>query len=209
MPEDSRHNQTGKAEAERISLGFANLSATVGDHIGHFFQTSEEWQAVLIPFLKTGLSAGHKCVYVMSPDHPQQEIEKALAAEGIEVAEALTSGQLVLGEGRTTPEAMRNWLNEVIADAGDRFAMTRWGGDMTWSLKKMPTSKTLMEWESMCNVLNGAPCVFLCQYDLTQFRGDVIIDAFKTHPLCIVGNVIHQNQLYTEPEVFLHGLRGQ
>ena len=208
MPNDTRHDQASRA-AERVSLGFANLSAAVGDHIGHFFQTSEEWRAVLIPFLKNGLSDGHKCVYVMSPDHAQQEIEKSLADEGVDVAEVSASGQLVLEKGRTTPQAMRDWLAEAITDAEGRFPMTRWGGDMTWSLKKMPTSKMLMEWECMCNVIDAPPVVFLCQYDLTQFRGDVVIDAFKTHPLCIVGNLIHQNPLYVEPEVFLRELGDQ
>ena len=58
----------------------------------------------------------------------------------------------------------------------------------------------------MCNVLNGPPAVFLCQYDLTQFHGNVVIDALKTHPLCIISNVIHWNPFYREPMVFLEEL---
>ncbi len=142
-------------------------------------------------------------MYVMSPDHAQDEIEESLAEAGVEVGVVLASGQLVLGEGKTTPEEMREWLVEVLSDAEEGFSITRWGGDMTWSLKKMPTSERLMKWESMCNVIDGPKVVFLCQYDLTQFRGDVVIDAFKTHPLCIVGTSIHQNPLYMEPEAFL------
>ncbi len=202
MAKNPRRNPSG-TPTESIALGLANLSASVGDHIGHFFQTSEEWRAVLIPFLKGGISAGHGCIYVTSPDHAQKEIKEALAEEGVEVDAVMASGQLVLGEGKTTPEEMREWLTEAIGEAEGRFPIIRWGGDMTWSLKKMPTSETLMEWESMCNVIDGPPVVFLCQYDLTQFLGDVVIDAFKTHPLCIVGTAIHQNPLYMEPEVFL------
>ena len=202
MPTDPRHKPSD-TPGERIALGFANLTASVGDHIGHFFQTSEEWRAVLIPFLKGGISAGHGCIYVTSPDHPRKEIKKALAEEGVEVDAVMASGQLVLAEGKTTPEEMREWLTEAIGKAEGRFPIIRWGGDMTWSLKKMPTSERLMEWESMCNVIDGPPVVFLCQYDLTQFLGDVVIDAFKTHPLCIVGTAIHQNPLYMDPEVFL------
>ena len=102
---------------------------------------------------------------------------------------------------------MREWLIEVISEAEDRFPLIRWGGDMTWSLKKMPTSETLMKWESACNAIESPPVVFLCQYDLTQFLGNVVIDAFRTHPLCIVGSAIHQNPLYMEPEVFLREVR--
>lgn len=64
-----------------------------------------------------------------------------------------------------------------------------------------------MEWETMCNVIEGPPAVFLCQYDLTQFLGSVVIDALKTHPLCVVSSVIHKNPFYEKPELFLEGLR--
>ena len=64
-----------------------------------------------------------------------------------------------------------------------------------------------MEWETHCNVIESPRAVFLCQYDLTPFRGDVVMDALKTHPLCVVSNVIHQNPYYEKPEVFLDELR--
>ncbi len=64
-----------------------------------------------------------------------------------------------------------------------------------------------MEWETHCNVIENPRAVFLCQYDLTAFRGNVVMDAMKTHPLCVVSNVIHQNPYYEKPEVFLDELR--
>ena len=78
---------------------------------------------------------------------------------------------------------------------------------MTWSLGKMPKIEQLMEWEAHCNVVENPPALFLCQYDLTTFRGDVVMDALKTHNTCIVSNVIHQNPYYEKPEVFLEELR--
>ena len=49
--------------------------------------------------------------------------------------------------------------------------------------------------------------VFLCQYELTAFLGTVVMDALKTHPICIISNVIHQNPYYEKPEVYLEELR--
>jgi hypothetical protein len=60
----------------------------------------------------------------------------------------------------------------------------------------------LMEWESMCNLMD-TPAVFLCQHELAQFTGSVLIDVLKTHPLCIIGSVMRQNPFYTKPEAFL------
>ena len=64
-----------------------------------------------------------------------------------------------------------------------------------------------MEWESACNVVEDAPVVFLCQYELSQFQGNVVVDALKTHPLCIMGSTIHRNPYYEDPEAFLDHIR--
>lgn len=185
-----------------IALGFGGLRASVGDHIGHFYQTQEEWKAILIPFLKTGLEAGDKCVYLMSPASRWRELHAELAAAQLDVNAALASGLLVLDEGKATPEELRRWFTTMSAEPSARARVLRWGGDMTWSLQSMPTSAMLMEWETMCNLMN-TPAIFLCQYDLTRFAGNVVIDALKTHPLCIIGSVMHQNPYYMEPETFL------
>ena len=60
-----------------------------------------------------------------------------------------------------------------------------------------------MEWEMHCNTVENPAAVFLCQYDLTTFLGTVVMDAMKTHPICIVGDVIHQNPYYENPKVYL------
>ncbi len=192
---------------QRIPLGFGGLHATVRDHIGHFFKTTKEWESVIVPYFKTGLERGDICVYVMSPEaHAESTIIEALAGEGVNADQYQSSGQLILGEGKTTPEGMESWLSEVAAIASARSNLVRWAGDMTWSLKKMPSSETLMKWECACNVKEVA-AVYVCQYDLTQFLGSVIVDALKTHPLCIIGGTIHKNPYYVAPEAFLEELR--
>lgn len=58
-----------------------------------------------------------------------------------------------------------------------------------------------------CNTVENPAAVFLCQYELPTFLGTVVMDAMKTHPICIVSSAIHQNQYYEKPEVYLEGLR--
>ena len=177
------------------------------DHIGHFYESREEWKSVLVPFLHTGLAAGDKCVYFMSAGPARHELSAGLAAAGIDVEHALASQQLVLDEGKTDPQEMQDTLGRALGEIGTRFPLLRWGGDMTWCLKKLPTSEQLMEWESHCNTIDQPRAVFLCQYELTAFLGTVVMDALKTHPLCVVSNAIHQNPYYQEPEAFLAQLR--
>ncbi len=193
-------------ESGRVPMGFGGLYASVGDHIGHFYQTGEERTSIVASFLRAGLETGEKCMYFMNPG-PRQELEDGLADAGIPVKAVMDSGQLVIDEGEDDPKKMQAALASALGEIPGRFPLLRWGGDMTWSLGKLPTTEMLMEWETHCNVIENPRAVFLCQYDLTAFRGNVVMDAMKTHPLCVVSNVIHQNPYYEKPEVFLDELR--
>ena len=53
-------------------MGFGNLNATIPDHIGHFYETREEWKKSIVAFLVTGLEAGDNCVYFLDPDQGDQ-----------------------------------------------------------------------------------------------------------------------------------------
>ena len=192
---------------DRVPLGFGDLYASTGDHIGHFYETSEEGKNVLISFLKTGLEARQKCVCLTSVGPLRQELQEALTATGIDVKGALASGQLVLDEGKSEPKELQDMLGKALAEIPGRFPMLRWAGVMSWALKKMPTSEKLMEWETHCNTVENPPAVFLCQYELSSFRGTVVMDALKTHPTCVISNVIHQNPYYENPGLYLEGLR--
>ena len=198
---------TNNGSEGRVPLGFGDLYASRGDHIGHFYQTTEEWKELLVPFLQAGLEASEKCVYFISPGPGREELETGLAARGVDVQGALASGQLVVDQGKSSPQEMQDALRHALAEIPGKFPLLRWGGDMTWSLKKLPTTDKLMEWETHCNTIEDPPAVFLCQYDLTTFPGNVVMDALKTHPLCIVSNIIHQNPYYESPEVFMERLR--
>ncbi len=160
----------------------------------------------MVSFLRAGLEAGEKCMYFMNPG-TRQELEDGLADAGIPVKVVMDSGQLVIDEGQDEPKKMQAALASALTEIPGAFPLLRWGGDMTWSLGKLPTTEILMEWETHCNVIENPRAVFLCQYDLTAFRGDVVMDALKTHPLCVVSNAIHQNPYYEKPEVFLDELR--
>ncbi len=207
MSEHPRSDEK-RAGDRRVPLGFANLYASPGDHIGHFYQTTAEWRNLLTAYFMVGLNADEKCVYI-NPGPEVQDLLDVLAGSGIDVQGAIASRQLVLDAGKDEPEKMQAMLESELAEIDQKFPFLRWAGNMTWSLEKMPTSETLMTWESHCNVLDDPSAIFLCQYDLSKFRGSVVMDALKTHPLCIVNNVIHQNPFYEDPESFLEELRGR
>lgn len=206
MPENPQPGRNSQRR-DRVALGFGNLHASPGDHIGHFYQTRQEWKDVIVPFLKAGVEAGEKCVYLIPSGPERQELLEALTATGVNVADALASGRLALDEGHQEPKALQEFLHRVLSEVPGKFPFLRWGGDMTWSMKKLPTSESLMIWETHCNTVENPPAVFLCQYELRAFFGSVVMDALRTHPLCLVSNVVHLNPFYEKPEVFLQEMR--
>jgi len=194
-------------QKDRVPLGFGNLYASAGDHIGHFYRTSEEEMSVLVSFLKAGLEAHDKCVCLIGSGSKRQELQEALKADGIDAESAVASGQLVVDEGASHPKELQDMLGKVLAEIPEKFTLLRWVGVMSWALKKVPTSEKLMEWETHCNTVEDPAAIFLCQYELPTFLGTVVMDAMRTHPICIVSDVIHQNPYYEKPEVYLEELR--
>ena len=78
--------------SKRISLGLPNLSAFVGQHIGHFYRTKEESKHLLVSFLKTGLLQGDSCVCHLSPHIRMVEPTGGFGSNHIDVDHALFSG---------------------------------------------------------------------------------------------------------------------
>ena len=130
-----------------------------------------------------------------------------MTAAGIDVESALASGQLVVDEGKSEPKELQEMLGKALEEIPGRFPLLRWAGVMSWALEKIPTTEKLMEWETHCNTVESPAAVYLCQYELGMFLGTVVMDAMKTHPICIVSNAIHQNPYYENPETYLEELR--
>lgn len=122
---------------------------------------------------------------------------------------ALSSGQFVLHEGVNSVEAAEEIFSELITDAeASKYRLVRHAGDMGWGLTKMPSTGELMKWEATYGLHFAPryPLIALCQYDLRLFGGEVVLDALKTHPLCIVGELVQENPFYTAPAKFLDEL---
>ncbi len=100
---------------DRVSLGFGQLYASVGDHIGHFYESGEEEQEVLVSFLKTGLEGRDKCVCLVGAGRRRETLLDRLRAAGIDVEAAIASDQLFVDEGSSDPEVHRQVLRESLA----------------------------------------------------------------------------------------------
>jgi MEDS: MEthanogen/methylotroph, DcmR Sensory domain len=51
--------------------------------------------------------------------------------------------------------------------------------------------------------------VVICVYDLAKFGGDFVIDILRTHPMALIGGVLHVNPYYVPATEFLEERRSR
>lgn len=193
---------------ETHPLGFAGLRASLGDHIGHFFEDRDEWLQVARGFLSAGVSRGDRCVYLIQDGPHREQLKSALTADGIDVEDASREGRLVIRDGLDSPEALVTLLRDHQGQESNVPGILRWGGDMVWS-RRLRDDRDLLRWEAACNEPGLSRALFLCQYEVASFSGSVVFDALKTHPICVLGRTIHRNPYYERPESLLDESTGQ
>jgi hypothetical protein len=100
-------------------------------------------------------------------------------------------------------------LLQEIAVAGERrgTGVTRLWADMQWAAEESLDVRELIEYESALNrMLARHDMATVCSYDVTRFRGSVVMDVLRMHPFVIVGGALRRNPFYIEPDEFLHEL---
>lgn len=183
-----------QSETESVDLGFGALRAVPGHHIAHFYRTEDEWLDLLVRYQAAGLEAGEKCVYLMRPER-EARWREALGALGVDVQAVLDSGQMVLVKDLELATDRVAALSEILTEIGTKYPRLRSGGDVEWT-------DTHWHWESHIDSVAGPSAVFLCQYEVSTLGGDIVIDAMRTHPVCIVGDAVVPNPLYEEHAEF-------
>jgi len=186
-----------------------------GTHLCLLYRSEEERQAVLTEYIRRGLEAGERVLYIA--DTPGGlEIREFLQKAGIDVREAerrdqlrfITAEEAYLREGRFDPKAMLDLLREDTKEALDQgFTGLRATGEMTWALRGFPGSERLIEYEALLNdFFPGSACIGLCQYDVRRFPPEILLDVLRTHPVAAIGTHLHENPFYIPPEEFLRGV---
>jgi len=201
LPRSADTEANADTEAKTVPLGFGNVTAAIGDHIAHFYKGSDQRFSVLGPYVATGLRRGDRCAFISSPAAADQ-LRDWLRDDGIDVEAACASGQLILHPGEATEEDMRALAERIEAEAldtGHRFV--RWCGDGGWALESEISVCEMLRWEALYDKCSTDwEMLALCQFDLTAFGGEVIMDALRSHPLCVMGEVVVPNPFHMAPE---------
>ncbi len=189
------------SNTDSVPLGFGETTATVGDHIAHFFRGEDQRFSVLGPYIETGLRRGDRCVFISRPEAGEALCDW-LAERGVDLEEARATDRLILHPGRDTEEDMKRLADRIDKEAReDEEPFVRWSGDGAWALDRDLTVCEMLRWEALYD--KHTPdwrMLALCQFDLTVFESDVMMDALRTHPYCVMGDVVVPNPFHESPE---------
>ncbi len=185
---------------------FENLQP--GDHLCCLYETEEERQAALAPYLRRGLEQGEKALYIVDTN-TAETILGCLRNEGLPVEQFLKSGQFAIlthaeaymQQGFFDPALLRAETKKALAQG---YTALRAASEMTWALRGLPGSERLIEYEIKLNeFLPGSRCLALCQYDRRRFKPEALLDVLRTHPLSVIGAQIYNNFYYIPPAEML------
>ena len=197
---------------ERKSVEFAGRKLAEQRHICAFFNSTDEEHRVLHSFIKDGFGRGDKAFHLVNPELREEHL-KRLAEAGINVREAVDTGQLEVRSWQDAPLRggrfdQESWLAsfEQVLQSGPRagYAQTRFLAHMEWALVDLPGVEDLIEFETRVNyVVPKYDHIVICAYDLSKFGASVVMDAMRTHPVVIIGGLLQENPFFVPPDQFL------
>ena len=92
--------------------------------------------------------------------------------------------------------------------AAGGYPLTRLLAHMEWALLDKQGVEDLLEYETRLNyVLPKYEDPVICTYDLTKIRCTMAIDIMRTHPVVIMGGLLHENPFFVPPDQFLREIR--
>gem|GEM_PF-6273638 len=168
---------------------------------------AERWD-VLVPFVRGGLVAGQRFLYIVA-ESSRGEVAEALLEGGIDVDGTVRSGALrIVGKESTylsggcfDPQRMLDGLEAATTAAlADGYSGLRVSGEMTWMLADEPSVDRAFEYESRLNrFFPRHAALAICQYRVGAFAASYLLQAIRTHPTVIIDGKVCENPYYVPP----------
>jgi hypothetical protein len=185
-------------------------------HVCAFFSSDDEEYRVLLPFITEGFERGDKAIHVVNPDDRDDHLRRLVEA-GIDPGAAHAAGQLdlrnntetYLSDGRFDQERMLGIFEQLAnGNAPHAFPLSRVVCRMDWAAGERRLVDHVIEFESRVNdIWRRHDDVVICTYRVEQFGGDAVVDIMRTHPMVIVGGLLHRNPFFVPPDEFLPAFR--
>ena len=183
-----------------------------GDHLCLPYDSDDDRDEVIAPFIGEGLARGERCVYIVAQEQ-QETLMKTLAAAGVNAGRARDRGALWLRTpdetyfrtGSFDPDDMLALGDELVAGAlGDGFTGIRATGEVRDPTVWGVPWQAIFSYEARFNErFAHRPVVALCRYHRPAASPTMVADALRTHPTAIVAGRVCRNPYYENPDIAL------
>jgi MEDS: MEthanogen/methylotroph, DcmR Sensory domain len=203
-------------QTDDVSLTIAPDALAENRHVCAFFNSIDEQHRVLRAFIKEGFDNGERAFHLIDPERRAEHLER-LADAGVDVGRSVECGQLEVhpwqdGPLRGEEFDQEMWLRgfeQVLQSGRERgYERTRFLAQMEWALEDLPGLEDLIAFESQVNhIVPKYDDTVICAYDLSKFGAATVMNALRTHPVVIIGGLMHQNPFYVPPDEFLREMQ--
>ncbi len=192
-----------------VSLQFTDELYPERHHICMIYDNEQQRRKIVSEFLSAGLELGEVIRYVTDGTTPE-EVQTWLRESGMELPEndsfcVFNAEKFYCPGGHFDPrELIKGMLPRFEQYEKAGYRGVRSCGEMTWVLRDIPGSESLLEYEALLGTVGGAfPHIGMCLYDANLFDGATIFKVLQLHPYMIAQGQIVQNPYYVRPEEFL------
>lgn len=214
--DDQTKCRGGVSNESHRPIRFAGSVLGAPRHVCAFFHNPDEQYRVLLPFIKEGFECGDRAFHVVDPKLREEHLRR-LESAGIVVTatqhrrqlEVATVEETFLRNGRFNPDAVLALIQETLkTGATFGFPFTRFIAHVAGRI--LEDGSNADEWikcEARLNsILPRYNDPVICVYDLAKLGGAVVVDVLRTHPMVIIGGLLHENPFFVPPDEFLRQL---
>jgi signal transduction histidine kinase len=183
-----------------------------GDHVCLPYDSNDDRDQVIIPFIAEGLARGERVAYVLEADQHARLLQ-SLSDAGVNASRAVDRGALwlrttaetYLRSGKFDADDSLSMVEELITRAvADGYTGLRGSGEINVAASADIPWDTVFSYEARVNEwFAKRPLVALCRYHRPDFSPAVIHDVLRTHPMAIVNDRMCRNPYYEKPDVAL------
>jgi hypothetical protein len=205
------HIQT--SNQPEFSLGFNDYTCNWGIHVAGLYETEQERDEIIIPYLIEGARNNDMELYCPVERTADDFKEKAVhhcpecagKLDDPDVFSFLSAKDLYYPDGTFSPRAMDKGLDAFYESSQAKGPRNiRATAEMVWALEAIPGKEHLMAYESRLNYfIPGKPWISICMYNIKKFDGSTIMNVLRTHPYTISKGVLTENPYYVEPDTWL------
>ncbi len=180
-----------------------------GDHLCHFFGSSDDLGEILVPYFKIGLERDEFCIWVTSSPYGNDRAVSEMRAAMPDFDRRTAAGQIqIFGEDewyakhavQSTAEKVRSWLSQTEAAVASGYAGVRGSGNTSF-LDESTWDDFLVYERAINEAFKDQRIIGLCSYPMDGCSAAAVVDVTHCHRLGLAKRHGHWDLI----EVVRHG----